>query len=94
MNYLQGSFYYSPKERTFQLLQEKARVVQLKELVDTERLQTKTLKLEAKLLKLRIRKVTQHPHLKNLSVLPRLSPDSRRSMSPTPHPRRALSKFS
>ena len=92
MSLIQNSFYYSPKDRTYELMKEKARVIELKELVDTERLQTKTLKLEAKLLKLRIKKINHYKA--NLSLLPRLSPVSRgHIISRTPHPRRAISKF-
>lgn len=93
MNYLQGSFYYSPKDRSMQLMKEKARLVHLKELVDTEKLQTQTLKLEAKLLALRIKKVRKNsPDL----ILPKVLQPIRNksSFSQTPHPRKALHKFS
>lgn len=91
MNYLQGSFYYTPKERSFDLMKKKARLIELKEQVDSERLQTKTLKLEARLLALRITKIRKHsPEL----VLPKVNLPLRgkNSLSQTPHPRKIQSK--
>lgn len=87
MSYLQGSFYYTPKEKSFDLMKKKARVLELNEQVDSERLQTKTLKLEAKLLALRIKKIRKNsPDLVLPKVLVPLR--SKNSLSQTPHPRK------
>lgn len=92
MNYQQGSFYYTPKERSFDLMKKKARLIELKEKVDSERLQTKTLKLEAQLLALRIKKIRKNsPDL----VLPKVNLPARGkySLSQTPHPRKMQPKI-
>jgi len=68
-------------------MRKKNRVLELKELVDTERMQTTTLKLEAKLLALRIKKIRKNsPDL----VLPKVIVPLRgkNSSSQTPHPRK------
>jgi hypothetical protein len=87
-----NSYYYQEKGRTYELMREKLRVIELKEMVDAERLLRKNLNLEARLLKLKILKLSR----KSPGLLPRLSQSPVKAsklhhVSFTPHPRK--SKF-
>ena len=76
-------------------MREKMKVIELKEQVDNEILKTKNLKLEARLLKMKILRIQKETP----GILQRLSPKAQKhnrwnTVSLTPHPRKARYNFS
>ena len=95
MSFIFGTSCYKPNGNT---LNYKSRLVELQELLDYERLTSHNLRLEAKLLKLKINKIQAEKEDKNKSLLlPKLSnPVSNNKKYPislTPHPIRAKKNF-
>lgn len=88
-----GSRFYLSDERSVEILKDKSRVIELKELIDSERLAKKNFKLQVKLLEIKIKKIeNERKGYTNNIKLPKLSsPISIRSRfntnSLTPHPK-------
>lgn len=93
MSFTLSSYGYIKNNKMTGLMQDRIRILELRELIDAERLARKNLKLEEKLLKL---KIFNHKN-QDIRVM-RLSPTIVRKpkyqmMSLTPHPQRVKHVF-
>lgn len=89
-----GTSYFDTSRAGFELLQNKARFIELKKQIDSERLAKNNYKLQSKLLEMKIKrfKSTSRP-LKLPSISPNTPVPRPKQTSLTPHPIRLKSKF-